>query len=156
MESYMILSILSSLAAVVFVLLFTNQNNNLIKRIVDSLWHPKYPRNGGSGSYKRIHQREDQMTGVWESYDASENETDPNPFVAYVRHKSRFEYPRVDVHIDVRSQHLKKALRSCLQYVDSVHDLNPLVKGFCFGADLRSLDVNCILRPSRSSQGSKN
>jgi len=75
--------------------------------------------------YKRLFQRE-KPDGQWETTERSIGiDRDKRlAFLVYDRIKSRFDYPREDVSIEIKSEYLKKALRGCLQNVNSVLDLN--------------------------------
>jgi hypothetical protein len=86
-----------------------------------------------SKRYKRIRQLE-TGSGKHQRQDGKRNELSQNhhtPSYAFVvQERRRFDYPPEDVDIEILSDDLKKALRRCLQHVDSVHDQKPLVRRF--------------------------
>lgn len=78
--------------------------------------------------YRRIHQRQN-LEGEWEAYEVlTLRDVDKTlAFLVYVRYKGRIEYPPEDVVVEIQSEHLKMALKECLQYEDSIFDAIPLV-----------------------------
>lgn len=78
------------------------------------------------GSYRRVHQRLTHLNN-WEASRPEPPNIVPFAFTVFYRHKPPRYVPSTDTLVEIHSDGLKKVLRNCLQFVDSVYDPTPLV-----------------------------
>ena len=79
------------------------------------------------GVYKKIHQRQNLMSGEWEDlFQSHDPATKALAFVVYLRTQSTPAMPQIVV-IGVQSDGLKNALKACLKQVNEIFDHRPMV-----------------------------
>ena len=84
--------------------------------------------------YKRIHQRLNKLR-EWEAYELSGPVSDEElPFNVYIRQNYIADTAGTptDILVEIQCDELKKVLKSCLQYIDSVFDTRPMVRDCYF------------------------
>lgn len=79
----------------------------------------------GSSGYKRVHQRLNKFE--WIAYNSDSAEDKTLEFIVYHRHSRPGIIPAITTLLKIESSHLKKVLKDCVQYSDSVFDSEPLV-----------------------------
>jgi hypothetical protein len=83
-------------------------------------------KNVSNDIYVRVAQRLNKSL-EWEPFDSSKPASKDLDFVVYDRHQRPGFIPQVETFLNIQSPILKRVLRDCVEYIDSVFDHDPLV-----------------------------
>lgn len=83
-------------------------------------------KNVSNDIYARVAQRLNKSL-EWEPFDSSKPASKNLDFVVYDRHQRPGFIPQVETFLNIQSPILKRVLRDCVEYIDSVFDHDPLV-----------------------------
>ena len=83
--------------------------------------------NAGDGVYRVVHEKLNKQK-EWEIYEPSQKQKDDSfAFLVYFRRGKTDHFRMPEILVKVQDDKLKKILRNCLQYIDTVFDFDPMV-----------------------------
>ena len=78
------------------------------------------------GPYRRMHQQLNHL-GMWQNCQPEPLNNLPFAFTVYNRQKPPGCVPGMEIMVEIHCEWLKKVLKSCILYVDSIFDPTPMV-----------------------------